>query len=454
MKKRVWLFCIFIGCLTCSACAGIQETAKPVSTVPLEQDTLEMEPDFSYAVQPQQPHILIDQAGYQCQDKKIAFFYGNELNETFEIRREETEEVVYEGTLGQVIEVDGQMLYTGIFTDFVEEGDYYIHQEQVGDSYSFSITKSIYNQKYKQLENILLKEKYTFVTDQAYVLANYMFIDEMFEETWTNISYIRAKVETLLNSQNIVTGAFYSEILDKPVDTEVYEGEISLSTTAQMAGVLAQYAYLYREAEDPIFINQCLQAAQKAYKYVEKYRDNTDTDAWYFAAVQLYRATRQYKYRTAILEYDTLPVESRSSTAQGYTILADFTYLSTPYGTDYTRCAVLLDSYLDKAQNISTNSSRENFYVLEDLDTMSDKEILEDMVILGVVNHVLSGQEYAGAQKNYIHYLSGVNEERRDFMTETIVIEEGTDCIDTANATKLLVVYGNLYEGIEVGDNN
>ena len=39
-------------------------------------------------------------------------------------------------------------------------------------------------------------------------------------------------------------------------------------------------------------------------------------------------------------------------------------------------------------------------------------------------------------------------------MTETIVIEEGTDCIDTANATKLLVVYGNLYEGIEVGDNN
>ena len=154
------------------------------------------------------------------------------------------------------------------------------------------------------------------------------------------------------------------------------------------------------------------------------------------------------------MEYDTLPVESRSSTAQGYTILADFTYLSTPYGTDYTRCAVLLDSYLDKAQNISTNSSRENFYVLEDLDTMSDKEILEDMVILGVVNHVLSGQEYAGAQKNYIHYLSGVNEERRDFMTETIVIEEGTDCIDTANATKLLVVYGNLYEGIEVGDNN
>ena len=111
-------------------------------------------------------------------------------------------------------------------------------------------------------------------------MANYMFIDEMFEETWTNISYIRAKVETLLNSQNIVTGAFYSEILDKPVDTEVYEGEISLSTTAQMAGVLAQYAYLYREAEDPIFINQCLQAAQKAYKYVEKYRDNTDTDAW------------------------------------------------------------------------------------------------------------------------------------------------------------------------------
>lgn len=446
MKKRVWLFCIFISGLVCSSCAVAQEPAEPVSKVPLEQDTLEMEPDFSYVVPVQLPHVLIDRSGYQSGDKKVAFFYGKDLEETFEIRDERTEEVVYSGTLRQVKETDGRMLYTGMFTDFSVAGTYYIHQDQVGDSYSFSIGASIYNQKYKKLESTLLKEKFTMVSDQAYLLANYMFVDEMFSKTWTNMSYIRAKMEMLLYSQDTATGAFYSEIMEEPVDAGMNDGTISLSTTAQMAGVLAQYVYLYRETGDPVFINKCLQASQKAYRYMEKYRDNTDTDTWYYAATQLYRLTRQYKYRNAIIEYDTLPVESRSSTMYGYTILADFAYLSTPYGTDYNRCELLLDYYLDKAQSISMQSSREHFYVLPDIDAMNDKDILDDMVILGIVNHVLSGQEYAGIQKNYIHYLSGTNKDRQDYLNARMLKENGTDRINTGNATKMLVVYANLYE--------
>ncbi len=449
MKKRVWLFCIFISGLVCTSCAAAPETAEPVSKIPINQDTLEMEPDFSYVVPIQLPHILVDQSGYQSGDKKVAFFYGKDLEETFEIRDERTEETVYSGTLRLVKETDGRMLYTGMFTEFGEAGTYYIHQEQVGDSYSFAIGASIYNQKYKKLESSLLKEKFTQVSDQAYLLANYMFVDEMFSETWTNMSYIRAKMEMLLYSQDTSTGAFYSEIVEEPVDATVYDGTISLSTTAQMAGILAQYVYLYRETEDPIFINKCLQASQKAYRYMEKYRDNTDTDAWYYAATQLYRLTRQYKYRNAIMEYDTLPVESRSSTTYGYTILADFTYLSTPYGTDYNRCELLLDGYLDKAQMISTQSSREHFYVLPDIASMSDQEVLDDMVILGIVNHVLSGQEYAGVQKNYIHYLSGTNQDRQDYLNTKMLKEKDTDRMNTGNTIKMFVVYAGLYSDNE-----
>lgn len=446
MKKKVWLFCIFISGLVFTSCAATQEPTEPVSAVPLEQDTLQMEPDFSYIVPVQLPHILVDRTGYQSGDKKVAFFYGKDLEETFEIRKETTDEVVYSGTLRQVKETDGKMLYTGMFTDFGESGTYYIHQNQVGDSYSFDIGKTIYNQKYKKMESELLKEKCTTVSEQAYLLANYMFIDEMFPETWTNVSYIRAKIEMLLYSQDPVTGAFYSEILEEPIVDETYEGTISLSATAQMAGVLAQYASLYWTTEDPILINKCLQAAQKAYYYMETYRDNTDTDAWYYAATQLYRLTRQYKYQNAIIEYDTLATESRSSTPYGYTILADFTYLSTPYGTDYKRCEQLMDMYLDKAQAISTQSSRENFYVLPDIVTMSDKEILEDMVILGIVNRVLSGQEYAGVQKNYLHYLAGTNPDRQDYLNTRMLKEEDTESMDVGDSVKILVVYANLYD--------
>lgn len=461
MSNKVWLFGIFICCFLNASCALPQEQAEPVSTVPLEQDTLEMEPDFSYAVTPQKPHIIVDQTGYRGKDKKVAFFYGNELNEKFEIREKNTDLTVYSGVLNKAKDQDGKTLYTGIFTVFSEEGDYYIHQEQLGDSYEFCINDELYDEQYKNLENRLLKEKDTDVSNQAYLLANYMFIHEIDPDKWINESYIRAKLQTLMNSQDPKTGAFYKEVLEKPAESTVskpagqsaeeeQEGTVSLSTTAQMAGVFAQYVYLYRDTEDAVFTNQCLLAAQKAYRYVEKYRDNTDTDAWYFAAAQLYRTTRQYKYRNAIAEYDTLPVESRSSTEQGYTILADFAYLSTPYGTDYNRCALLLDDYMDKAQHISVCSSRENFYVLEEIASMSDKEILEDMFIMGVVNHVLSGQEYAGVQKNYIHYLSGVNMELEDYLNGNVLVKDGTDRMDSANAVKLLVIYSNLCEKEEI----
>lgn len=440
MSNKVWLTGIFICCLLGTSCGSVQEQAQPVSTVPSAQDTLEMEPDFSYAIVQQKPHIFVDRTGYRGKDKKVAFFYGEELDETFEIREKSTDLVVYSGVLSKAKEQGEKSLYTGIFTSYMEEGEYYIHHKQLGDSYDFSINDGLYNEQYKSLENRLLKEKFTDVSDQAYLLANYMFIREIKPDRWINESYIRAKLQILLDSQDVQTGAFYKEIMEEP------EGTVSLSTTAQMAGVFAQYVYLYRDTEDAVFINQCLLAAQKAYRYVEKYRDNTDTDAWYFAATQLYRTTRQFKYRNAIAEYDTLPVESRSSTEQGYTILADFAYLSTPFGTDYNRCAVLLEGYMDKAQNISVSSSRENFYVLEGIDSMSDKEILEDMFIMGVINYVLSGQEYSGVQKNYIHYLSGVNMELKNYLDESIIVKDGTVSIDAGNAAKMLVVYENLYE--------
>ena len=135
-------------------------------------------------------------------------------------------------------------------------------------------------------------------------------------------------LQTLLSSQDTQSGAFFNEVMKVPVDVITEEamdalnadstghessaiesvGTISLTTTAQMAGVLAQYSYLYKN-DNPELSLKCLKASQSAYGYMEKYRGNTDTDAWYYAAVQLYRATGQYKYRNAIAEYDTIENE-------------------------------------------------------------------------------------------------------------------------------------------------
>lgn len=463
MRKKVWLFCIFIMGMLCTSCVPQSKTSQPVSKIPPEQDTLEMEPDFSYEVPSQQPHIRVDRTGYHNRDKKVAFFYGNNLEETFEVRDKDTDATIYTGTLSKVRDEKDGTLYYGVFSRLEESGNYYIHQKQIGDSYSFSINSTIYNSEYRQLESILLNAEYTKVSDLAFFLSNYMFVDEMFPKTWTNMSYIHSKMELLLASQDEATGAFYEDNQD----------EVSLPATIQMAGVFAQYAWLYRESEDPALVNACLLAAQKAYRYAEKYRDQIETDAWYFASTQLYRLTRQYKYGNAITEYDANAItfsyvnattksdgnatiksdvnattksdgmkeKEHKNSEYGYTMLADFTYLSTPYGTNYERCEQLLDRYLDKAQDISVRSSREHFYVLPDIDDMSEQEILEDMMLLGVVNLVLSGQEYMGAQKNYIHYLSGVNADNRDYLAEYKKESDNRD-----NLIRLFVVYANLYD--------
>ena len=453
MKSRVRLSLLIICSLVCTACTNSAAAeAQPQAVV--VQDTLGMVPDFSYVVEEQLPNIFIDTTGYCPDDKKIAFFAGNELDGIFEVRDADTEETVYTGNFVKTSDMEGLMLYAGNFSGLTEEGDYYIWQAQIGDSYEFEIADSVYEKEFVVLESLAREYTYTNVSDSAYTLTNMLFLQEMFGEEGVDSQYVKDTLTKLMYSQDAKNGAFYSEILEAPIeaaqtdafaegDAGMQDGTVSLSTTAQMAGLLAKYSYLYKKTE-PAFAQECLRASQKAYKYMEQYRDNTDTDAWYFAATELFRATGQYKYRNAIREYDAMEESMKTQSAQNYTVLADFTYLSTSYGTDYKRCATLLDGYMDRAQEISVNATKANFYVHPDTLAMSDGEILDDMIILGVVNHVLSGQEYEGIERNYIHYLSGANPEAKDYLAKRMLVPDPSEGVNITNVAKLLVIFGNM----------
>lgn len=452
MKTKVWLSLFFISSMVCTSCAQPVAMTEPMSKIPLEQDTLEMIPDFSYAVTAQYPHVFIDQMGYRSADKKKAYFWGEGLEESFVVENAVSGTEAFTGTLHKVKEEDGKTLYVGDFSGLLQEGNYVINHPTLGDSYEFVVKDSVYEQEFFAMEKKAKEHTYRDVSELAYVLANMMFIEQMYGPEKVDTAFINEKLTMLLHSYEEKSGAFYNEIYREPIvaqqganGEELPAGTISLTTTAQMAGILAQYSVLYKE-EDPAFANQCLAIAQKAYRYMEQYKANTDTDAWYYAAVSLYRATNQYKYRNAIVEYDTVDSALHSSTPQGYTILADFTYLSIPWGTDYNRCDVLLKRYMDRAQSISVKSKQENFYVPENIDTMTNKKILEDMVVLGVVNHVLSGQEYAGVQRNYIHYLSGVNTQARNILTQKMTAPVDETELDIADIARLMVIFGNLCE--------
>lgn len=428
MKTKVWHVFGLIGCLCLVGCGGNNiANYSEDEQVAIKQTTLQMTPDFSYTINPQTPNLYIDQYGYRCDDKKTVFSSGIDVSEEFQVKNVETDKVVYEGKLRKTTDEDGKLILTGEFTSLKEEGTYVISHEILGESYEFIIAEDIYAELFSRFMGHIKQYMTQEQDSSSYVLANMLFTKELYPQVPIEDTYLREQMETLLLSQD-EDGAFHNEI-----------GSISLTATAQASGILANYVYLFND-QDPAFAKECLFASQKAYIYLEKYRDNIDTDAWYFAASQLYRTTGGYKYRNAIKEYDAMIPETKTVSEQNYTILADFVYLSTTYATDYMRCETIMNKYLKIAQTISTNSSREHFYVVENVDTVDKKEMLNSLMILGIVNDLLSGREYEGVQVNYIHYYLGVNENTENLLLNQNIISEN----DIESLSQLLFIFGSL----------
>ena len=443
MKTKVWLSVCIVFCLilvSCNSPTGKQNLST--KSISQDADTLGLVPDFSYEIIPQTPHILIDKVGYLPDRKKAVFILGDDLIQQFSVKDSKTGRVVYEGTLNKVGQTKSQnkSLYLGDFSAFTRTGTYEIYQENVGYSYSFKINKMVYQDVFTDLENEINTYTFTNVSSQSYVLANLMMTKEIYPNAQDNVSFLKQQITSLLDQQDKTTGAVNLDITNENDLRET----ISLSATAEFAGVLAQYCYNYKE-EDLIFAAECLRASQKAYSYMEKYRDNINTDSWYYAATQLYRITGYSKYKNAIKEYDSFPIESRTLSENNFTMLGDIAYLSTQYHTDFTRCQALMNEYLEKAQDISFHSSKENFYVLENIDTISEAELLDSMMLLGIVNYVLSGREYSGIQENYIHYFFGVNEDAINRLTEEYITKEEVHPLenDITKVSEFIFILGN-----------
>lgn len=445
------------------SCTQTDSNKNTEQSIPEDIDTLELQPDFSYEVIPQTPHIRIDKVGYLPDRKKTAFIVGKDLSLNFSVMNKRTKEVSFQGKLMKVGKADenGDNLYLGDFTKLAEDGTYEIYQPDVGNSYPFEINNSVYNNVSNSLYRIVRTYHYETVGKLSYVLGNIMLTKEIYPNSEDNYFYIKKQMALLIEQQNKKTGAVNLYINNNGLTGDTVMGEtltndtsipeintketVSLTSSAEFAGVMAQYYNNYKDY-DKAFANQCLQAATKAYNYMEKYRDNTSTDSWYYAATQLYRVTGSYKYKAAIKEYDDFSMEKRTVSEYDFTLLGDLAYLSTSYHTNLSRCQNLMNQYLQEAQEISYHSSKEHFYVQENIDIMSEDELLNKMMVLGVVNYVLSGREYAGIQENYIHYFFGVNDSLKNRLTEDFITTADTDPMkkNISKISELIFVLGNV----------
>ena len=434
-----------------------QAQTAPVPVVAVA--SLGMGEDISYSYIPQQPSIITDRVGYLPTAKKVIYMEEIEPDREFSIIDTSSDEIVYVGHLHKIsddkVKEGEKAVYIGDFSEFSTEGSYRVFQPDVGYSYEFDIGKNGYHEIYEAAYKTITEAEYIQTSALIYTLSNLMLTREIYTSANSNDGFISGGINLLLTQQHPRTGAVYQELqtadtlalieqeLNNPANATIQtDSMVSLAATAELAGVLAQYYCDFYE-DDQATAVAALRAAGKAYNYVDRFKDSVPSDSLYYAACELYRATGQFRYKQAISDYDMIPEQTRTCSDYNYTMLADVAYLSSNYKTDYIRCETLMAGYSDKASDISKASTKQTYYVQDDIEELSEDAILYNMMTLGLVSYVLSGREYASVQSNYLHYLFGINANKTNYYTEPM--EEGGKPLNTdiVRLSKLIFILAN-----------
>jgi len=137
----------------------------------------------------------------------------------------------------------------------------------------------------------------------------------------------RYELDWMIQMQDEASGGVYHKItcLDFPefvmpqeeTDT-LYLAPVSTAATADFAAIMAKSTDVYKEI-DPVFAQNCLEAAQRAWGYLEghnnisgyrnpddiltgEYPDGQDKDERFWAAAELYKVTQEEKYKIHLEE--------------------------------------------------------------------------------------------------------------------------------------------------------
>ncbi len=401
----------------CGVADGNEKLRTPVNPViSSDYECLESEPVLDYNVPTILPGIFLNQNGYETDAIKIALVKGKKLPEQFSIVNTKTEDIVYTGYLKEKEFIESLQEYIGYidFTDFTEEGTYFIRCDIIGYSYDFTVKQNVYKESlmdsldaFSIKQEDISKDNLISVCDSLSVLllSHELYgtvYDRLFQEDEISpiLSEIKLYVEQLANYQDINTGA-------------VMDGEAPLyEETAWLAAVLAKFSYSYQKY-DSNYANACLQAADKAWKYLEKESKNIDDSLLFYGATELYRATGKGAYHTALRTLGAdIPLE-QSNEPRAFGTL---TYASTKRWVDMDLCGDLLDVLLKKAELIAEQAKQDVFETGSSLSEDNPENVLWNGVIVASIDYVITNHEYATMIEHYVDYVSGKNELAKNYV--------------------------------------
>lgn len=460
MKKISRVILTVFLCITLLAgCAGNKPDVSHITEKKEEQV-------FDYEVPKSRPSILVNQLGYHPDSVKIVLFVGENTPDNFAIVELETGKIVYEGEIehsGYQQDVKNKVAI-GVFTDFTEEGNYYILCDTIGQSYHFSISDMIYDslftdllkeisdnrwQEYHTEEEQLYEIDettsieisggwYTYLTDKKKVrdvktgcetLVNLLMSVEYYLEEQSDAAGIKESGNEipdildesayeafwLLKMQDGKTGAVYRSLTEENEMLKLDDFDIEACQYFIIA--MAKFSHSMKNY-DNVFATECLRASDAAWKYIESIRnsrkeedkvlqDQINESLRFFGAAELFRASGAYRYHNVIREYVPNTTDESQWTKEDY--LGIYTYLATRLAVSRSICEEWMKQIMDLGENIAGESKNDSMLALSTGDGVSCQDLLWKMTVMTSIDYIIGNHEYDTILENNLHYLLGRN---------------------------------------------
>ena len=381
--------------------------------------SMESAPVYDYTVTTQAPGVLVAQVGYSKTGDKIAILQGSRLPEEYSIYDKESGRKVYTGKieLSEQQSTQSQHLVGyGDFSSFQTEGEYYIECDYIGQSYPFRIKENIYTGLMEELlgtlddRPILQTEQGEVVSEgdiilQCRELCGILLAVELFPDSQLN------KVNGLENKTPDVLEYAAEQVAALTAYQDAQSGGVG-KASAWYCATLTKFSYSYQKY-DSTFATKCLQAADKAWKYIEANTNTVQEAERYMAATELYRATGKSRYHEVAKELGKKLTPDIYNEALTY---GGITYISTKWSLDRKICNTFIKELMDQAENISMTSKDATFLTSALVTKLETQQFFQHVLVMSVVDYVITNQEYAYTIERHHLYLGGRNEEGNSFL--------------------------------------
>lgn len=407
--KRKMLSCLISIAVLLTGCST--EEAGTAAPVPRVTGGMEKEPVLDYTIPDCAPGILVNQAGYTIEDRKVAIFRGENLPDTFRVCNAGNGAVVYEGDLeirGND-KVTGEQIGYASFTDVQTPGEYYIESDILGYSYTFPVNDRIY----EELMDRNLHDLYTEVENQSDLtedeikntckaMMNMLLACEMHGAVFGDDMGVKESRNGIPDLIDIM----YAQIVLLTEQKDTVLSSTDWEMVSYYASAVAKFSYTYKEY-DSVFATTCLQLADSAWRYMERNAGQIDGGLRFMAAAELYRVSGGGKYHNYIKEY--CQDMERPVTKTREEVYGAVTYIATRQPVDVDLCTRFMKEIMTRAEDISAQAGNSFYQVNGTPAQENNDEILWDMVVLTVVDYVIANHEYASIIENHLHYLLGRN---------------------------------------------